>query len=100
MRKFWIVLGFSVAAAASLAWVGYKRPLSTSEPLDSSPAALKAAPSEADPAPPSRTARSADAPIDAAEPGLPLEERGDALLFEIDALQGTPFDPLCISPFD
>jgi hypothetical protein len=30
----------------------------------------------------------------------PLEERGDAMLFEIDALQGTPFDQAIVAPFD
>ncbi|MBN2163669.1 MAG: hypothetical protein JXR25_07345 [Pontiellaceae bacterium] len=29
-----------------------------------------------------------------------LEERGDAMLFEIDALGSTPFDQETISPFD
>ena len=29
-----------------------------------------------------------------------VDERGDALLFEIDALQGTPFDQAVTMPFD
>jgi hypothetical protein len=29
-----------------------------------------------------------------------LEERGDAMLFEIDALQNTPFDEAIVAPFD
>ena len=29
-----------------------------------------------------------------------LERRGDAMLFEIDALQGTPFDAAIVKPFD
>lgn len=33
-------------------------------------------------------------------PVEPVEGRGDAMLFEIDALQGTPFDQEIISPFD
>ena len=30
----------------------------------------------------------------------PLEERGDAMLFEIEALQNTPFDEAITMPFD
>ncbi|MEE9367929.1 MAG: hypothetical protein V3V05_03590 [Pontiella sp.] len=45
-------------------------------------------------------------PVAAAEsvaviaPVQPLEERGDAMLFEIDALQGMPFDQAITMPFD
>ena len=41
-----------------------------------------------------------DLPVDAKEPVQPLEERGDAMLFEIDALQNTPFDEAIVTPFD
>ena len=34
------------------------------------------------------------------EPVLPVEERGDAMLFEMDALQGLPFDATITMPFD
>jgi len=34
------------------------------------------------------------------QPVQTLEERGDAMLFEIDALQGTPFDQAVVLPFD
>lgn len=37
---------------------------------------------------------------EAKEPVQPLEERGDAMLFEIDALQDTPFDQGVTRPFD
>jgi hypothetical protein len=45
------------------------------------------------------------APIDRPEPtpAVPvpaLEERGDAMLFEIDALQNTPFDQEIVRPFN
>ncbi len=33
-------------------------------------------------------------------PVQPLEERGDAMLFEIEALQNTPFDEAIVTPFD
>jgi hypothetical protein len=45
----------------------------------------------------------AEPPVEAApvlHPVQPIEERGDALLFEADALQGTPFDQSITMPFD
>ena len=33
-------------------------------------------------------------------PVQPLEERGDAMLFEVEALQNTPFDDAIVKPFD
>lgn len=39
-------------------------------------------------------------PAVAEDPGVPLEERGDAMLFEIDALQNSPFDDAVTRPFD
>ena len=44
-----------------------------------------------------------DAPVVVAipkHPVEPVEERGDAMLFEIDALHGTPFDDAVVRPFD
>ena len=41
-----------------------------------------------------------EVPMDAKEPVQPLEERGDAMLFEIEALQNTPFDESIVTPFD
>ena len=41
-----------------------------------------------------------EAPVEAPVPVHPLEERGDAMLFEIDALQNTPFDEAIVTPFD
>ncbi len=46
------------------------------------------------------TPRGAPEPVAARAPVEPLEERGDALLFEIDALVGTPFDRAITMPFD
>lgn len=39
-------------------------------------------------------------PVAVATPVQSLEERGDAMLFEIDALGGTPFDRAVTMPFD
>jgi hypothetical protein len=41
-----------------------------------------------------------EAPVEAQVPVHPLEERGDAMLFEIEALQNTPFDEAIVTPFD
>ena len=44
-----------------------------------------------------------EAPVAIEEPKQPvqsLEERGDAMLFESDALFGTPFDQSAMMPFD
>jgi hypothetical protein len=41
-----------------------------------------------------------EAPVEVNVPVQPQEERGDAMLFEIDALQHTPFDEAIVKPFD
>lgn len=44
-----------------------------------------------------------EAPVAVEEPETPvqpLEERGDAMLFECEALYGTPFDQAITMPFD
>jgi hypothetical protein len=41
-----------------------------------------------------------DVPMDVKAPVQTLEERGDAMLFEIEALQNTPFDEAIVTPFD
>jgi hypothetical protein len=38
--------------------------------------------------------------MDVKEPVQPLEERGDAMLFEIEALRNMPFDEAIVTPFD
>jgi len=37
--------------------------------------------------------------VDEKAPVQPLEERGDAMLFEIEALQNTPFDEAIVNPY-
>jgi hypothetical protein len=39
-------------------------------------------------------------PVAVKQPVQPLEERGDAMLFEAEALLGTPFGPSVTMPFD
>ncbi len=39
-------------------------------------------------------------PVEIQMPVQPLEDRGDAMLFEIEALAGTPFDQAITMPFD
>ena len=72
------------------------------EPKAESHQFLKEAPAVPDP-----LISSLPAEIDSVEvveeslsPVQTLEERGDALLFEIDALQAMPFDQAIVSPFE
>lgn len=44
--------------------------------------------------------RVAQEPVPVQVPVLPLEERGDAMLFEIDALNNLPFGQAVTMPFD
>lgn len=49
------------------------------------------------------TATEFEQPVALAEPVRPvqpLEERGDAMLFEASALEGTPFDQAVVRPFE
>ena len=60
------------------------------------------APTVAPVSPPTES-RSVEPPIAGIEPGRPvqnLEERGDAMLFEASALEGTPFDQAVVMPFE
>jgi hypothetical protein len=57
----------------------------------------------AEPSPLPGAPRLIDAPVAVEEPKQPvqsLEERGDAMLFEMEALQGTPFDQAVVMPFE
>ena len=57
----------------------------------------------AEPIPPEEIPRMIEAPVAIEEPKKPvqsLEERGDALLFESEALFGAPFDQAVVMPFD
>jgi hypothetical protein len=49
---------------------------------------------------PMQTSGEEDDPIMVKTPVQPLEERDDSMLFEIDALGGTPFDQSITMPFD
>lgn len=52
---------------------------------------------------PPEESRSVVPPIAGVEPERPvqtLEERGDAMLFEASALEGTPFDQAVVMPFE
>ncbi len=48
----------------------------------------------------SQTTEIAEEPVMIIEPVQILEERGDAMLSEIDMLGGTPFDQAITMPFD
>ncbi len=57
----------------------------------------------AEPSAPVAAPQLIEAPVAVAEPKQPvqpLKERGDAMLFESDALFGTPFDQAIVMPFD
>lgn len=95
MKAVRIVPVLLLFAAASAAYV-WLRPASETAPVDESatiPAGQKADVRVAEPV-------TNAAPVEANEPVQPLEERGDAMLFEIDALQNTPFDEAIVQPFD
>lgn len=49
---------------------------------------------------PSPKVEAASEPVEMQQPVQPIEERGDAMLHEIHALQGTPFDQEVTMPFD
>jgi hypothetical protein len=83
-----ILLLFAVASAAYV-WL---RTDAESPPVPE-PAELPGGQLEVVPATNAATA-------EASGPVQPLEERGDAMLFEIDALQNTPFDEAIVTPFD
>lgn len=95
MKAVRIVPILSLFAAASAAYVWLR---STPEgPPVSEPIAMPGEqPADVPPAGPATN----DVPVDAKEPVQPLEERGDAMLFEIEALQNTPFDEAIVMPFD
>ena len=95
MKAVRIITVLLLCAAASAAYV-WLRPSTESNAVNE-PVAM--------PAGPEREVRMMDAatseaPAAEPEPVQPLEERGDAMLFEIDALQNTPFDEAITMPFD
>lgn len=65
--------------------------------------ALEGSAMSAESLPPGEMPRLVEAPVAAESPREPvqsLEERGDAMLFEGEALVGTPFDQPVVMPFD
>jgi len=57
----------------------------------------------AEPLPLEEMPRIIEAPVaieEPKQPGQSLAERGDAMLFESEALHGTPFDQAIVMPFD
>ena len=88
MKAARIIFILSLVAVASVAYVWLQ--------------SIPEVPSVSEPEDPEGSDRTAtnEAPVEAREPVQPLEERGDAMLFEIDALQNTPFDEAIVAPFD
>lgn len=99
MKAVHIVLFLLLAAAASAAYFLFKP---AAPPERETPAPL-AAPEVQESVPPETVTALPETNVSAVaddEPVIPLEERGDAMLFEIDALQNTPFDDAVLRPFD
>jgi hypothetical protein len=100
-----ILYALLIALAACLWWVARfqaepvrpdAEPVVVFHPLEAT------APTVAPVAPPTESC-SAVPPIAGIEPERPvqnLEERGDAMLFEASALEGTPFDQAVVMPFE
>ncbi len=91
-----------ILLSISLVTLIYMLPLRPSVGVPSGQALEESALS-AEPIPPEEMPRLIEAPVAIEEPKIPiqsLEERGDALLFESEALFGTPFDQAVVMPFD
>ena len=97
-----------IACTGGLYWTQQSIPVAT---LEAVPVALVEQPvifqsleetvSVAEPiVPPLEVVRGVETPVEVKTPVQPLEERGDAMLFEIEALAGTPFDQAILMPFD
>ena len=95
MKAVRIVPVLLLLAAASAAYV-WLRPSSDTPPVADS----IALPGERQMEVPVAAPPTNEVQADAKAPVQPLEERGDAMLFEIDALQNTPFDEAIVQPFD
>ncbi len=104
MKTFHIVSVLLLAAAGSAAYVLLRPVAPRPEPI-----AAPAAQTPAEPMPvvqgqaPVPTVAPTNPPVAVAvekPPVQPLEERGDAMLFEIDTLQNSPFDDAVTRPFD
>ena len=95
MKAVRIVLILSLFAAVSAAYVWLRS--SAEIPIVPEPDAMSGEqPADVPLAGPATN----DASVDAKEPVQPLEERGDAMLFEVEALGNTPFDESITMPFE
>ena len=101
MKPIPIVLSLLLIACEILVWICSRPDSAVMESGVLQPLEETVLPVEQSPSP--EVPRLIDAPVAIEEPKRPdqsLEERGDALLFEIDALQGTPFDQAVVIPFE
>ena len=101
MKPIPIVLSLLLIACAILIWISSSPDPAVMESGVLQPLEETVLP--VDPSPSPEVPRLIDAPVASEEQKQPvqaLEERGDALLFEIDALQGTPFDQAVVRPFE
>lgn len=95
MKAFQVIIIVLLFAAASAAYVWLRPDPATSSATE--PGEVPAA---------SQVPESATAAVTNGGSGVPeeparrLEERGDAMLFEIDALVNTPFDESIVQPLD
>ena len=95
MKAVRIIFILSLVAVASAAYV-WLRPPSENHPVPE-PVVI---PGEQQVVVPLAVTATNEAPKETNVPVQPLEERGDAMLFEIDALQNTPFDEAIVKPFE
>ena len=101
MKPIHIVLSLLLIACAILVWLSTRSDPAVAEPGVLQP--LEETILQAEPSPSPEASRLIDTPVAAEEPKRPvqpLEERGDAMLFEVDALQGTPFGQAVVMPFE
>lgn len=105
MKPIHIVIGLLLIGLAVVVWTSF-RPSVEPHPAVSESSVLQSLEDpvlSAKPIPPSDTPAMVEAPVaaeDPRQPVQPIEERGDAMLFEIDALHGTPFDEAVVMPFN
>ncbi len=97
-----------LAVAGAAAWMSFCRPIP--EPVVQAEVTVSSIPLAAEPQPASGPVETlvdqvvktnaAPQPVAVRQPVQPIEERGDAMLFEIQALEGTPFDSAVTMPFE
>jgi hypothetical protein len=101
MKTIPIVLSLLLIVCAILLWISARADPAMAE--STSFQSLEETVLHAEPSTLPEAPRLIDAPVAVEEPKQPvqsLEERGDAMLFEIDTLQGTPFDQAVVMPFE